>query len=212
MPAAHKLTPNRTTLRNSMTVDLVEGELDGVRIERFEIESNDILNQIEGWKTGRSTKPGTYTKLTRNGRLWMSDTDAEKRDHLDVLMEIWRTDAKRVLINGLGLGMIVKGALSLPTVERIDVVEIDARVVELVGRQYAKDDRVRLHLADAYEQAKSWPPGTRWNIGWSDIWPDLTTDNLPDMARLNRSYGRRCDWHRCWGQEQIKTHVRRYGW
>lgn len=48
---------------------------------------------------------------------------------------------------------------------------------------------------------------------WSDIWPNLNEDLLSEMTRLNRSYGRRyVVWHRCWGQDLIRQHVRQYGW
>lgn len=183
-----------------MTVDLPECEQDGLRIERFTIEPNNWAN----FKLGsRSTRPGIYTGLMLNGRLWMSDTDAEKRDHMPALqaMRSWR--AKRVLINGLGLGMVLKAALTLDHVEHVDVVEIDERVIKLVGAHYAKDPRVHLHHADAYEQMSRWPVGTRWDVGWSDIWPDLCTDNLKSMTALRRSYGRRTEWHDCWGRELL---------
>jgi hypothetical protein len=199
-------------LRDSLAVDLPETELDGLKIERFEIR-NDVETQIFNLRAdGRGVRPGTYTKLTRDGRLWMSDTHAERRDHFEPLLKIARSRARRVLINGLGIGMIVQAALALDHVEHIDVVEIDPRVAALVGPHYTKSGRVTIHVADAYEQTRRWPTGTRWDVGWSDIWPDMCADNLPGMAKLNRSYGRRCAWHACWGQQAIKFHERRYGW
>jgi hypothetical protein len=204
--------PEWTDLLDAMAVDLPEAEQDGLKLERFVIPENDIGNMIIGLKSGRSARPGTYTKLTIGGRLWMSDTTAERRDHFEPLLKIWRHRARRVVINGLGLGMIVKAALAVPSVEHIDVVEADARVAALVGPHYAATGRVTVHVADAYEQARRWSTGTRWDVGWSDIWPDLCEANLPGMARLNRSYGRRCDWHGCWGQAAIKAHMRRHGW
>lgn len=189
-----------TNYHDAMTVDLPECEQDGLKIERFTIERDSIFNFRLG---SRATRPGTYTGLMLNGRLWMSDTDAEKRDHMPVLHAIRNWEAKRVLINGLGLGMVLKAALTFEHVEHVDVVEIDQRVVDLVGSHYAKDPRVHIHQADAYEQMSRWPVGTRWDVAWSDIWPDLCTDNLTSMARLRRSYGRRTDWHDCWGRELL---------
>jgi len=193
-------------LYDAMTVDLPECEQDGLKIERFTIEDNSIAN----FKLGaRATRPGTYTGLMLNGRLWMSDTDAEKRDHMAVLHAIRGWEAKRVLINGLGLGMVLKAALTFPHVEHVDVVEIDERVVNLVGPHYAKDPRVHIHHADAYKQMTQWPVGTRWDVGWSDIWPDLCTDNLESMAKLRRSYGRRTNWHDCWSRDTLMVLQRR---
>jgi len=189
-----------------MTVDLPECEQDGLKVERFTIERNDIHNFRLG---ARATRPGTYTGLMLNGRLWMSDTDAEKRDHMNATHQMVSWRAKRVLINGLGLGMVLKAALTLDHVEHVDVVEIDERVIRLVGSHYAQDPRVHLHHADAYKQASCWSKGTTWDVGWSDIWPDLCTDNLESMSRLRRSYGRRTNWHDCWGRELLVAIQRR---
>ena len=200
-------------LMDAMAVDLPDAEQDGLRLGRFEIGEHDLGNLRERIRmTGRHTRPGWYTALRLNGQLWMSDTDAERRDHLLPLRAAERVEARRVLINGLGLGMVVKGLLSFPHVEWIDVVERDPRVAALVGPHYTQTGRVAVHVADAYEQCRRWPRGTRWDVGWSDIWPDVSTDDLPDMARLNRSYGRRCGWHGCWGQELIIRESRRRGW
>lgn len=197
------------SLYDAMTVNLPEGEMDGVRVEKFTIEKNNIHNTMNALKSGRGTKPGTYTRLIANGRLWMSDVDAEKRDHLQPLWKMQELQAKRVLINGLGLGMVLKAALSFDHVEHVDVVEIDERIIKLVGPTYQADPRVAIHHADAYEQTKRWPSGTRWDVGWSDIWGDVSTDDLALMAKMNRSYGRRCTWHGCWAQDMLQLHRER---
>lgn len=197
-----------------MLVDVPEGELDGVRVERFEVTSNAIEN-FRLARDGRQCRPGTYTRLIRNGRLWMSDTTAEQRDHMPAYRQMRIQVADRVLINGLGLGMIVQAALSLEHVKHVDIVEIDPRVVALVGPHYTKDPRVTIHTADAYEQARRWPPGTIWSVGWSDIWGDISEDDLPKMAQLRRSYGRRCIWHDCWGRADLvdrRSRESRRGW
>jgi hypothetical protein len=176
-------------------VDLPECEQDGLSIYRLTIPKGDLHNALLG---GRSTRPGTYTALKLNGRLWMSDTDAEKRDHMPAVWKIDSLKAKRVL-----------SALSFDHVEHVDVVEIDERVVSLVGAHYAKDSRVHVHHADAYEQMSRWPVGTRWDVAWSDIWPDICLDNLEDMTRLRRSYGRRTEWHDCWSRDELLRLQRR---
>lgn len=207
--------PTWRDVLDAMRVSLPDIDSDGVRVSTFTIEKNDISNMFEALRTGRGTKPGTYTRLRVDGRLWMSDTDAEQRDHRDFVYQVYSTRAERVLINGLGLGMVLSAVLAMPWVKHVDVVERDERVARLVGGHYALDPRVRIHTADAYEQARKWPPGTRWDAGWSDIWPDLCTDNLKDMARLNRSYGRRCTWHGCWGMGLLRRHRaadQRLGW
>jgi spermidine synthase len=204
------------SITDAMTVTVPEGSIGTLRVERFTIERDDFGNFLQGMKHGRSTRPGTYTALKDGGRIWMSDTDAEKRDHMEAIHQIRSWQAKRVLINGLGLGMVLAAALTFEHVEHVDVVEIDERVIELVGPHYA-GPRVTIHHADAYEQAKKWPAGTRWDVAWHDIWPHLCTDNLPQMARLHRSYGRRVDWQGSWGKalcerQRAADSRSRWGW
>jgi hypothetical protein len=202
---------NTSTAERRVTVP--EGQHGRVTVERFEIKRDDLANALAAMKSGRGTAPGEYTALMINGRLWMSDTDAEWRDHMPAIRRIQRSETKRVLINGLGLGMVVQAALDCEHVEHIDVVEIDPDVVALVGPHYEASGRVTIHQGDAYDM--KWPSGVAWDVVWSDIWVDLCTDNLSEMARLKRKYARRSGWHGCWGQELLQAQKRReqrMGW
>ncbi|MEU5425225.1 hypothetical protein AB0H73_06405 [Streptomyces olivoreticuli] len=182
-----------------MAVNVPEGECGGMRVEKFTMGEFDLNNLREAMRNSRGTRPGTYTRLVADNDFWMSDVDAEKLDHWPAVEKISSLKARRVLINGLGLGMVVQAALSFDHVEHIDVVEQDERVIKLVSPTYT-DPRVTIHHADAYDQMKAWPRGTKWDVGWSDIWPEIIPDNLADMERFNRSYAQRCQWHECWGQ------------
>lgn len=187
-------------------VQVPEGVSGDVEVSRFEVEAGSLDNVINALKYGRGTMPGTYTRLDRAGVLWMSDTDAEWRDHLGAVTRI-RWGARRVLINGLGLGLVVRAALAVPEVEHVDVVEIDADVIKLVGPTY-EGPRCTIHHADAYDI--QWPRGTRWDVAWHDIWPTINSDNLPAMARLHRRYGRRTTWQGSWSRELVER-LRRQG-
>lgn len=195
-----------------MTINVPEGELDGMSVKRFTVteEASRGVGAMRLALAGRAVRPGTYTKLTGDGHFWMSDTPAEKTDHYEAVHMIEKLQAKRVLINGLGLGMVLQAALSFDHVEHVDVVEIDRRVIYLVGPHYRKDPRVRIHFADAFDKAKNgWSPGTRWDVVWSDIWPDTSTDDLDGHFRLARSYGRRSSWHGSWFREELLRARRR---
>lgn len=193
-----------TMTRDAYKVDLPFGEHGDARVGPIVVE-DDILLRMNG----RGTQPGQFTGLWIKGRLWMSDTQAEWYDHSIAVGQIRRRGG-RILINGLGIGMVVKAALDCPDVEHVDVVESNADVIALVGPHY-ESDRCTIHHADAYEQMKAWPTGTRWTVAWHDIWLDMCTDNLPEMARLNRSYGKRTDWQGCWGKEHTER-LRAQGW
>lgn len=188
-------------------VSVPEGEKDGMRVSRFTIDQNQSACSGLGFRSaGRGIHPGTYTRLTGDGRIWMSDTPAEWGDHLNAVFEIRRPATRRVLINGLGLGMVLKAALACEHVEHVDVVEFDQRVIDLVGPHYLTDPRVEIHHADAY--AIKWTPGVRWDVAWHDIWPEIVTTNLPEMTKLHRKYGRRVGWQGSWCRERLQYYAR----
>jgi hypothetical protein len=187
-------------------VDIPDGQQGAVKVAKFEIPKGSI----EGLRlamAGRGASPGWHTGLYRDGTLWMSDTSAEQRDHYEVAGQIRRRGG-RILIMGLGLGMIVKQALECENVTHVDVVEIDPDVVALIGKHYS-GPRCTIHVADAY--TIKWPKGTRWTVAWHDIWPELCEDNLPEMGKLARSYGNRVDWQGFWAKETLLRHRRASG-
>lgn len=200
-----------TRYHDLMKVTVPEGEVDGLRIEKFEVTGRERWNRYDERMYGRGCKPGTYIKLVDYSKedhlgrplLWMSDTTAERNDHAEPLAYIEAgEEVERVLINGLGLGMVLSGVLSYLHVKHVDVVEADKRVIELVGPHYLKDDRVRIHHADAYEQTANWPRGTRWDVAWSDIWPDISDENIEGMDRLHKFYRPRTVWHGMWARKR----------
>ena len=201
------------SITNDMAVDIPTGSHGPVTVEKFTVEDN-LQNMMLGW---RRCQPGIYTSLRRNGRLWMSDTSAERMDHLSAALEIERRGG-RVLLGGLGLGMILRAAILTKGVTHIDVVEIDADVIALVGPHYQKmaaERNISLTIHQADLMTIKWPSSTHWNVAWFDIWPELCTDSLDEMASLRRSYGRRADWCDCWGRELLLSRRRqekRMGW
>lgn len=205
------------SLTDDMAVEVPEGTRGSVTVERFTVEAQSLENMRLAFD-GRGCRPGTYTRLLRNGHLWMSDTTAERRDHIGPALAIRAGGVESVLIGGLGLGMILRVALTTPGVRTVDVVEIDQDVVDLVGPHYEKMAAdvgvdLRLHRDDLFTHR--WPTGSRWDVAWFDVWENLCVDNLDSMARLGRSYGRRCGWWGCWGRDLLRAERRRLqasGW
>lgn len=132
--------------------------------------------------------PGEYIALEvrYDGEFWsvMTDTPAEYDDHAD----LFEHAHGRVLVHGLGLGCAVSSLLTDPAVEHIDVVEANADVIALVGPYY-RGYPVTIHHGSCVEI--DWPPETRWNYVWHDIWTQINEDNLDDAtAEHGISYGR----------------------
>jgi hypothetical protein len=190
-------------------VDWPEAELGRYAIQHFTILPRAIgrVNNLMAEGMDRDTGAGTFRRLLERhprtdtcGVTWMSDTRAEIYEHAPMLNKLDLCarfgQAKRILINGLGLGLVANAALAYPRVEHVDVVEYDPEIVELVGQFLTTDPRVTIHLGDAYNI--SWPRGTRWDLAWHDIWPEISDDNLPGMARLGRKYKGKAGWQGYW--------------
>ncbi|MFD4858356.1 polyamine aminopropyltransferase [Streptomyces atratus] len=204
-----------------MKVEVPIGEVRGMKIAQFEVKDpddwtdadkgrKDVISPLEYVRMqldGRAPEPGWYTRLSEGDTVWMSDTTAERWDHAEPVQTIGSVKAERVIINGLGLGMVLAAALTYDHVKHVDVVEADDRVIDLVGPHYLKDPRVRIHHGDAVEQMKKWGPDERWDVGWTDIWPDITPDNLPQMKEFADFYGARCGFHGNWSEDLAKRRV-----
>jgi len=190
-------------------VDVPLGGIGDWAIEGFWVTEEDARNyNIRATFRGssrREVRPGSYTRLMHNGHLIMSDTPAEIRDHLEII----RRARGQVLLNGLGLGLVLRACLLKSEVEHITVIEIAPEVIALVAPHLHErfGDKFTVFEADAL----TWkaPKNSRWNIVWHDIFDAICTDNLPIMTRLKRRYGRRCDWQGCWAEEEHRRQKRK---
>lgn len=195
-----------------MVVDLPEGESGNWKVERFTVSEEDAkFENMRSAFSGHGThiQAGDYTRLTRNGAVVMSDTPDEKRDHIAPVNEAQRRGRENAggvtcLVNGLGLGMVTVALLSLPNVAHVTVIEIAPEVIELVGTHLSRKHGSRLEIIEA--DAYTWKPpkGERWSVAWHDLWDSKCGDNLDDMAKLHRKYGRRVDWQGSWGKEELR--------
>lgn len=179
-------------------VDVPEGQSGDWQIAKFEVTESDA--QMHNLRAcmhpgSRIIKSGIYTKLTRNGQIIMSDTPAEIGDHRE---PVRRAQNGRVLINGLGIGMVLQGILDETSVEHLTVVENSSDVIALVAAHWKNKygDRLTIINADAFDWRP--PKNVRYCVVWHDIWDNITSDNLSDMHKLHRKYGRRCVWQGSW--------------
>lgn len=198
-------------------VDVPPYAEDGVLIERFEITEREAMIEklraaFNPQRNDRSTDPGTYTRLTVDGVLWMTDTPAEVRDHL-IVDEAFADigEGGSALIVGLGLGMVLNRALER-RLGFVEVVEREPRIIKAVAAHYrAKARRLGvklcIHQADVHEWRA--PRGSYWDVGWFDIWPSIDDDDMPEVTRLRNRFRTRLGWFGAWGQdERIATRRR----
>lgn len=166
------------------------------RIERFKVDAPDFHSMLRG----RDVPIGEeFTRLMRGDTVVMSDTPAEMRDHWAAV----RMAKGSCLINGLGIGMVLKAVLKKPEVTDVTVVELSQDVLDMVAPHYA-DERVTFVCASAFDYTP--PKGKRYGMVWHDIWDYICGDNLPEMHKLHRKYGRRADWQGSWCRGECERH------
>lgn len=139
----------------------------------------DGLSLLRARIRGNHLREGhTYAQLWIDGDLWMSDT----RDEMVANLPVSRARG-RVLIVGLGLGMVVHRVLKNSAVSHCDVIEKDRRVRGLVW-DAVTDQRAQCIIADAFK----WPlTATRkYDFIWLDIWLDYPSP--ADIKRVRSLY------------------------
>lgn len=154
---------------------------------------------------GMPLEKRTYTRLFVNNALMMTDADFERRSNTGVVIHA-EGDA---LIAGLGIGLILKPILANPKVSSVTVIEKSADVIALVGPRFACG-RLKIIHADIF----GWKPerGRKFDCIYFDIWPNVCTDNLEQMATLHRRFCRSLKgkrWMNSWCREDLRYMKRR---
>jgi len=173
------------------------------KVETFIVPEEDFSQMISMMKYGRGVPAGEYKSLKRNGQIVMSNTPDEIRDFMGFVY-----NAKgSVLVNGLGLGVLLKALLNKPEITDITVIEKSTDVINLVAPTYLTDSRVTIICADAFD----YKPIKHYNYVWHDIWDDICGDNLPEMKKLHRKYGKHSDHQMSWCRDRCEKQNKR-GW
>jgi len=144
--------------------------------------------------------PGVYTRLRRGDCVFMTDQHDEWWTQRIAIEEACRRGS-RVLLTGLGLGLVVQSMFDTPgtRVEHIVVVESSQDVISLVKPHIvaAYGDRIVVHHADAFEWSP--PPGGRFTVVWHDIWDNPQDPQCRrEEARLLARYAPYGDWQGTW--------------
>ena len=142
----------------------------------------------------RAPYSGWHKRLLIDDKVMMSNTVAEFRDNNECL---WQAKG-RVLIHGLGLGLLVHQLLEKDDVEHIRVVEINQNVIDLVSPTI-DDPRVEIVHGDCLKIKAN---GERWDFIWHDIWFTYNEDVHEESKFLHRRWGRRCEKQASWGRSE----------
>lgn len=170
------------------------------KLDTFEISKDKAVSLVlRAAYTGSIDEfipAGIYRRLSNGSDVVMSNTPMEIRTCQNFIERA----SGRVLINGLGLGMVLHAILQKSDVIHVTVIEKEQDVINLVAGSFANDPRVEIIHADAFEYCP--PAGVTYNACWHDIWADFGTANLDQMDKLEGKYRDICEWQGSWGRKE----------
>lgn len=189
-----------------MVTVLPEGERGVAAVQHFEVSEGD--SNMTAMHGGASfVPPGRYARLMVNRSVVMSDTRFERLTNYEVV----RRSHGRVLIAGLGLGMILHPILRKREVTSVLVVEKYQDVIELVAPHH-RSRKLRVVCADIFEWLPE--PGEKYDVIYFDIWRDQATANLRQMGALHQRFKTRLNrenpasWMDSWAREMLRAQQR----
>jgi predicted membrane-bound spermidine synthase len=179
-------------------------------ITPFEFNSKD--NFIYNFRNAREDpmfiiRDGKYVRLKVNGEIMMSDTGMERVSNKQFIQNA----TGRVLIAGLGIGLIINNILQNESITEIIIIEKYQDVIDLVAPKF-NDPRLKIVYADIFD----WMPakGEKFNTIYFDIWPTICTDNLTEINLLHSRFKRfkaKSGWMNSWLKEYLQKQKRK-GW
>lgn len=182
-------------------------------IDTFTIDRTEAaIANISGFANGTTmVMPGTFRRLHHAQRgIVMSNTRMEVVTNLGPYLHA----TGRVLVFGLGLGMLLDALLRKPAVTFVRVVEIDPDVIALVAPTFVERYGARVEIVQADARAYLPDPAEPvWDYVWADIWDEISHVNLPDMARFGRRWNKRvAKKFEAWSRDYLRREARAEGW
>lgn len=126
-------------------------------------------------------RDGKYVRLHVNGQLMMSDTGMERISNKAFIQKA----NGRVLIAGLGIGLILHNILNKADVTEVIVIEKYQDVIDLVAPKF-NNDKLKIICADIFDYTPA--KDERFDVIYFDIWPEITTENLAEIRSLHARF------------------------
>lgn len=186
---------------------LNDSECGRFKIRRFNMTEKDVehakMMAMFGGYYGDvySLKPGEYIKLIDADRdeIVMSDTPMEVETNSSFV----ENAHGRVLVGGLGLGIILLEIQDKKEVSEIVVVEKYQEIIDLVAKNLPLNDKVKIVQSDIFDFAVE----KGFDTIYFDIWNTICEDNWEDMKKLRRKWCRaitKGGWIQSWRQEDCR--------
>jgi hypothetical protein len=156
-----------------------------VLIQPFKFKRDEdiltVLRAIRDLGSVADVSDGDYVRLIIDGELVMSDTPLERRTNAAFIDRAYGD----VFIGGLGLGLLLENLTNKRGIRTITVVEKNQDLIDLV-RPLFNSEFVEIVQGDVF----TYEPSKTFECIYFDIWPDISTDNLEQMAQLHTRYGK----------------------
>lgn len=175
-------------------IEVPDGKSGDWEIKTRVVEEPDPLQKARAAlrSYGRITPAGTYKVLYRNGEVIMSNTPDEINDFQWFILQA-KGD---ILVNGLGLGVVLKALIDKPEVRTVTVIELSEDVISLVAPTYRDNPKVKIIQGDAFTYQP--PKEQKFDAVWHDIWDIISAENIPEMIKLHRKYGKKASYQASW--------------
>jgi len=170
-------------------------------IQRFSISRDEAFFYNMRADDLLRIKEGTYCKLIVDGELMMSDTPMERMSNLDFISNA----NGRVLIAGLGIGMIINAIIEKQSVKEIVVIEKYQDVIDLVLPKI-NHPKLKVICADIFDYKLE--EGDKYDCIYFDIWANICTDNLNEMKTLHKNFKKHLNTDKndfCWMDSWLKN-------
>ncbi|MHA1285985.1 MAG: hypothetical protein ACTSPB_01155 [Candidatus Thorarchaeota archaeon] len=133
--------------RNWRTIDYPEDTIGSASITKTEYDEGfQLMEGVDGYELSQTIEPITITELNIDGETVMIDDPM----HWIGMKKLAEACEGRVLIGGLGLGLILHHLVKNDKVSKVDVVEINEDVITLIKPLLPRDDRVTVHHHDIF--------------------------------------------------------------
>lgn len=173
------------------TVIVPDGKSGDWAIESFTVSQKDAdlynLMHLDGKDAYHRVEAGDFKRLVHYCEEQEKNEVVMSNTPMEVITNRAAADMAtgRVLINGLGLGMILHYILQKPEVTEVVVVEADLDVIVLVAPAFVnKGHNLTIVHADAFE----YEPSGLFDFVWHDIWTYVSDENLEEMDALESKY------------------------
>lgn len=212
-PGTSTYAPPFTPLVKVFKDDMSDGDW---LIERFVMERDQVQTAIlraymqDNAREVYDLAPGRYVRLRRD-KAWqptMSDTPMERRTNRRFIEEAHG----RILVGGLGLGLVLFPLLASAKVVSVAVLEREPAIIRMVEPVVRRALGVRKSrkLSVIEADVETWTPnGSRFSTVYMDIWNTINEDHWEQVKRLKAKYRKVLEkaddaWLGCWRERDMK--------